>query len=456
MIARKESLSKLSSFLTTKNTIHIITGLVVAGIFLSEGVIKEQTSRSNFSVQKNTQFSHPPRIPVFIGDSVDSKGIDPFQFQPRTEREHDAIHDNVQVRGQAVVIERGISEDQPKETAANSFERQVKALGLKLQTNTKDSSEDKGADFFKAARQKLPPSMNDTGVAVPISTVPVFLTTNDTVNTISKVQNVAQNISSSVNTANIALSTHATANNSSLLRNASTTISTSNHTARNISTVATPKVPARESKTPKKSTTKFRGVQRTAELESLFKVDNVTKLSFMLYRMIKTHQIKTILDVPCSRSTLWTPKLLEVLEFEVPRFQYRCLTPDDLTLAQGVLRFKDLESVIVLKDSTPWASKLPKVDLAFVWYGLGFLPPGDSWKLIKALHAANSKYVIVPNYPGVKNNPGSGSKTGRINVRRAPYRFNEPLRVVNNISLQAGVPKQLLLYTLNTIKSEVI
>lgn len=199
----------------------------------------------------------------------------------------------------------------------------------------------------------------------------------------------------------------------------------------------------------------FRGVERNADNRHLFKVDNVTHLSFMLYRLVKAHNITSITDLPCTKSMFWMPEVLERLEFEVPNFHYRCIVPDDKHLVEGVLRFKDLSSALILKDSTAWASKLPKADLAFAWYAMGYMAPRRSWHLLKALLKSNTTYVVVPNYPEVNQNPGISSKHGRINVRRAPYRFSEPLRVVNNISSTPDVRKQMLFYTISDIRTEM-
>lgn len=202
--------------------------------------------------------------------------------------------------------------------------------------------------------------------------------------------------------------------------------------------------------------TAFRGVLRNEENAHLFESDNVTHLSFMLYRLIKTHQISSVLDVPCSASTIWIPELLKILEFEVPGFHYRCIVPNDQYLVEGVLRFKDFSSATIVKDVNAWASKLPRADLALVWYGFGYMPPQRAWKLIKALHKSKTKYVVVPNYPDVSHNPGSASKYGHVNVRRAPYRFDEPLRVVNNMSGDSSIRKQLFLYDLERIRPAIL
>ncbi|KAI0561148.1 hypothetical protein FGB62_92g039 [Gracilaria domingensis] len=185
----------------------------------------------------------------------------------------------------------------------------------------------------------------------------------------------------------------------------------------------------------------FHGVQRNSENTHLFKADNITHLSFMVYRLIKTHKITSVIDVPCTGSTIWMPELLKILEFEVPGFHYRCVVPDDDYLVTAILQYKEYSSATVVMDPHVWASKHPTADLAFVWYGLG---------------KSKTKYAIVPNFPNVAHNPGSASKSGHVNVRRAPYRFDEPLRVVNDMSGDPSLRKQLLLYEMEGMRPGVL
>ena len=198
----------------------------------------------------------------------------------------------------------------------------------------------------------------------------------------------------------------------------------------------------------------FQGIEKRAENAHLFEAEDVTRLSYMLYRLIVTHKISSLLDVPCTTSIQWMPALLQRLEFEIPKFHYRCIVPDDEHLVTAVLNYKDLGSAVSRKDSTFWASKLPTADLAFVWYGIGFMRPKESWMLLKALRKAGTKYVVVPNHPDVTRNQAQKTDHGRVNVRRAPYLFDEPFRLVNNIN-STSMRKQLLMYELAAIRSDL-
>lgn len=200
----------------------------------------------------------------------------------------------------------------------------------------------------------------------------------------------------------------------------------------------------------------FKGIHTTPENAHLFQFENITYLSFMLYRLIKTHDIKSVVDVPCTQSILWLPDLLQRLEFEIPHFHYRCIVPNDEYLVDAVLRFKDLSSTTVVKDTTFWTAILPKADLAVSWYGVGYVIPRISWQLLKSVRQSQTKYIIVPNHPKVKSNPSSETKHGRVNVRKPPYLFDEPFRVVKNLSVSAGSPKELMMYKVDAVRKGVI
>lgn len=181
--------------------------------------------------------------------------------------------------------------------------------------------------------------------------------------------------------------------------------------------------------------------------------DNATRLSFMLHRLIKTHNISHVLDIWCMHGMVWLPDLLRKLEFEVPNFQYRCIVPDETDLVNSLIALEKFDSAIVLKHTTPWNMTIPThTDLAILWHTVGFHPPHMTWKMVKLLQSTSTKYVIVPNFPNVTHNAASGTRQGRVNVRRTPYRFDQPLRVVNNMSIDRTVPKQLLMYNLRNIR----
>lgn len=182
-------------------------------------------------------------------------------------------------------------------------------------------------------------------------------------------------------------------------------------------------------------------------------MDNITRLSFILHRLIKTYNVTHVLDIWCMHGLVWLPDLVRKLEYEVPNFHYHCIVPTDSSLVTSLLSLEMFDSATVTKHIAPWAMKLPPTDLTILWHTVGFHPPHITWRIIQSLQNMHSRYVIVPNFPGSQHNTASGTLKGRVNVRRTPYRFNQPMRIINNMSQDKTIPKQLLLYDLRSIRS---
>lgn len=193
----------------------------------------------------------------------------------------------------------------------------------------------------------------------------------------------------------------------------------------------------------------FRGVLLPAashKVEHLGSHDNITQISYMLYRLIRTHRISSIADIPCIHNLAWMPAVLHQIEFITPGFRFICVvrTPAERERAQAAFGHGSSAEFFVMREF--WRAKLPEVDLAFLWNVIGFMSPQRSWALIKGIRRGGTKYLLLPNYPDLRNNPAAGTHHGHVNVRRAPYRFTEALRVFNNVSTDADISKQMLLY----------
>jgi hypothetical protein len=182
--------------------------------------------------------------------------------------------------------------------------------------------------------------------------------------------------------------------------------------------------------------------------------DNLTRISYMMYRLIKTHHISSLIDIPCTNTLRWMPQVLHYLDYEVPGFRYTCVVPSEVEKDRVQKTFGDQASPIFLVAREYWRLQLPTTDVAFLWNILGFLSPQQSWALLKSVRQAQTKYVVIPNYPQLRNNPAAGTHHGRVNVRRAPYRFAEALRVFNNISTNPKVTKQMLLYDTDRLRQD--
>lgn len=181
-------------------------------------------------------------------------------------------------------------------------------------------------------------------------------------------------------------------------------------------------------------------------------IDNVTKLSYMLYRLVQVHNVRRILDFWCEDSVAWLPQLLLYLDLELPGCRFFCVTRSQHGQSSTSKKLGDLCSPEYLVHDEYWNIKFPEVDLVSLWNVFGRVGPLEEWNLTQKIGLSNSKYVVIPNYPHVRKNGATGSRHGRVNVRRAPYRFKEPLRVINNISVAGAAPKQLFFYEAENLR----
>lgn len=197
----------------------------------------------------------------------------------------------------------------------------------------------------------------------------------------------------------------------------------------------------------------FLGVSRSSSAESLSRADNVTRLTFMLYRIVRTHNISSIVDPVCEHSLPWLRPLLVRLEFEIPSFRHECLVSSltTATRARTVLQGLSCARVVVINSTSV---VIPKAQLALAWHFVGFQPAIAAWEMLQMMVRAGTSLVVMPNHPEVNRNPPGGHVDGRVNVRRAPYRFAKPMRVINDIGLRDGERKQMLLYQVEHLRHE--
>lgn len=198
---------------------------------------------------------------------------------------------------------------------------------------------------------------------------------------------------------------------------------------------------------------------------------NVTRLSYMLYRLVITTGATSLLDVPCTSHSAWMPPLLERLDFEIPGFEYICMDASgELSPAAGAAVSR-LASAKVLLNTTYWAADapaLPRVDLVWSWGGLEGLALDDAYMFFQRVHASGSRRLAVGNWPRLNNVVigGGGHYHGRpalgrplppaMNLRGSPFLFGQAERVIgglddseaNSGNTVEGRPtrKQLLVY----------
>jgi hypothetical protein len=65
----------------------------------------------------------------------------------------------------------------------------------------------------------------------------------------------------------------------------------------------------------------FQGV-KLGNGTSMLRGQDITRLSYAVYRLVKLFRIKGVVDYPCGAHVEWMPDVVHQLEFEVPKFQY--------------------------------------------------------------------------------------------------------------------------------------
>lgn len=198
---------------------------------------------------------------------------------------------------------------------------------------------------------------------------------------------------------------------------------------------------------------------------------NLTRLSYMMYRLVITTGATSLLDVPCTSHAAWMPPLLARLDFEVPGFEYTCMDAVGELPRAAATAVSCLSSAAVLLNISYWAANappLPRVDLVWSWGGLEGLFLDDAYSFFQRVHASGSGRLAVGNWPRLNNVVvgGGGHYHGRpalgrplppaMNLRGSPFLFGQAERVIgglddaeaNSGNTVEGRPtrKQLLVY----------
>lgn len=205
---------------------------------------------------------------------------------------------------------------------------------------------------------------------------------------------------------------------------------------------------------------------------------NLTRVSHMLYRIIRYHNITSMLDVPCTAHVAWMPALLARLDYEIPAFRYQCMdSAADVSAAARALRGAS-ESAIVTGGVRYWEVPLPAVDLIFSWSGLEHLTLSRTFSFFYNVRASGSALALVGHHAGLENAVIRRSASGKrktmtrprppgVNLREQPFAFAAAERVIGGFGLPPppgggdaadhgrrlrAAQKQLLLYRVSKMR----
>lgn len=180
---------------------------------------------------------------------------------------------------------------------------------------------------------------------------------------------------------------------------------------------------------------------------------NLTHLSSMLLKIIKTYNVKSVADIPCRNSLQFFPKLLPTLDFEVMGFKYYCVDSEKDSHEDIAHYFGDAGNPEILHIKPTETSMLPKTDLVFSWDGPQDWGVTKTWTFFANLRIIRPKYLLITNNPTELN----ADKPGVLNLRKQPFHFAQANRVIAKVHASEnpalGLPKkQLLFYQIDDIR----
>lgn len=202
---------------------------------------------------------------------------------------------------------------------------------------------------------------------------------------------------------------------------------------------------------------------------------NLTRVSHMLYRIIRHHNVSSMLDVPCTAHVAWMPALLARLDYEIPSFRYQCMdSAPDVSAASRALRSAS-ESATVTSGVRYWEVPLPTVDLIFSWSGLEHLTLSRTFNFFYNVRSSGSALALVGHHAGLENAVIRLSANGKrktmtrprppgVNLREQPFAFVAAERVIGGFGLPPppgggddgrrlrASQKQLLLYRVSKMR----
>eukprot|EP00178_Gracilaria_changii_P022368 TRINITY_DN663_c0_g1_i2.p2 TRINITY_DN663_c0_g1~~TRINITY_DN663_c0_g1_i2.p2 ORF type:complete len:361 (-),score=67.83 TRINITY_DN663_c0_g1_i2:4298-5380(-) len=175
---------------------------------------------------------------------------------------------------------------------------------------------------------------------------------------------------------------------------------------------------------------------------------NVTHIRYMIFKIIKSNKIRSVVDMPCGNSLQWFPHLLERIDFELGDFKYYCVDTESERLDELKQHFGEAGNPEFLSMKPDAAHGLPKVDMVFSWGGPQQWGVRNTWAFFTALRSVRPKFLMITNNPTVTN---TNDRDGTLNLRKQPFHFSKAMRVISDVTV-GEVPKQLLFYKMDGIR----
>ncbi|KAA8496463.1 hypothetical protein FVE85_0192 [Porphyridium purpureum] len=206
------------------------------------------------------------------------------------------------------------------------------------------------------------------------------------------------------------------------------------------------------SATPGKPT-KFLGVQvgKRGVLDGY----NITRLSYMLYRIVRRYSVLSLIDYPCIQNIEWMPDVVDRLDFELPGFVYSCVALSDEEGGRVKEAFVNrVQPDIYIRD--PWQDDtVPEGDMLFSWNAIQFWNTKQTWKLILSARK-NTKILALSSNPGFDNlkvlAKYSGKADGKIDLRKQPFLLDQADQTIGNLSMILTHRQLLMVWNTSTMQ----
>lgn len=176
---------------------------------------------------------------------------------------------------------------------------------------------------------------------------------------------------------------------------------------------------------------------------------NITRVSFMMLRVIVTYKIRSMVVVPCGAHSYWMGAFLVGGSHRLPKpFLYYCVDEKESAVKAAETQMPDVDGINVNFIQRRISEEpLPSADLVFSWDGLQDITVLHARALLDRIaQQGHHRYVLIASSPWVKQNTDDANA---LNLRRAPFSFELPNRIFKKLSTKKTLDspeKQLYLY----------
>lgn len=173
---------------------------------------------------------------------------------------------------------------------------------------------------------------------------------------------------------------------------------------------------------------------------------NITRLSYMVYKLIQSVEVHSVMIMPCRTTIQWMPAVVSQLEFETPAgLTVTCVdTRPDRPQGRLLEAYKDTGATVV-NGSLDTIPALPAAQIVVSWHGFQEWGVRGSWDFLGAIKQLGVDWVTFNNHARATNGERPGAAKA-INVRKAPYHLGAPARVVKGVALDPKSDVSLVLY----------